>query len=96
VPVTPALEPQARQPIDVTRFSVSNRHDRVLGNYPTDIEGTLGGRASRLLSGLVNGVPLLDPITFVGVPALLGLIGVVACAARAWRAASVAPAIALK
>jgi ABC-type antimicrobial peptide transport system permease subunit len=41
-------------------------------------------------------VPLLDPITFVGVPALLGLIGVVACAAPAWRAASVAPAIALK
>jgi ABC-type antimicrobial peptide transport system permease subunit len=50
----------------------------------------------RLLSGLVYGVPLLDPLTFVGVPALLGLIGLVACAAPAWRAAGVAPAITLK
>jgi hypothetical protein len=40
---------------------------------------------SRLLSGLVYGVPLLDPLTFVGVPALLGLISVVACAARGQR-----------
>ena len=51
---------------------------------------------SRVLSGLVYGVPLLDPLTFVGVPALLCLIGVLACAAPAWRAASVAPAETLR
>lgn len=59
--------------------------------------GVAGAAAlSQVLTGLVYGVGLLDPLTFVGVPALLGLIGALACAGPAWRAASVAPAETLR
>lgn len=59
--------------------------------------GVAGAAAlSQVLSGLVYGVSLLDPLTFIGVPALLGLIGALACAAPAWRAASVTPAETLR
>ena len=59
--------------------------------------GVLGALAlSRVLSGVVYGVALLDPLTFLGVPALLTLVAVLACVAPAWRAAAIAPAITLK
>jgi ABC-type lipoprotein release transport system permease subunit len=45
---------------------------------------------------VVYGVALLDPLTFLGVPALLTLVAVLACVAPAWRAAAIAPAITLK
>jgi ABC-type lipoprotein release transport system permease subunit len=51
---------------------------------------------SRVLSGMVYGVALLDPLTFLGVPLLLALVAVLACLAPAWRAAAVAPAVTLK
>ena len=51
---------------------------------------------SRVLSGIVYGVAVLDPLTFLGVPVLLALVAVLACVAPAWRAASVAPAVTLK
>jgi predicted permease len=51
---------------------------------------------SWVLSGVVYGVALLDPLTFLGVPVLLTLVAVLACMAPAWRAASVAPAVTLK
>jgi ABC-type lipoprotein release transport system permease subunit len=58
------------------------------------VAGAVG--LSRVLAGLVYGVGLLDPLTFLGVPVLLGLIGTLACMAPAWRAASVAPAETLR
>jgi ABC-type lipoprotein release transport system permease subunit len=51
---------------------------------------------SQLLSGLVYGVPLLDPLTFFGVPLVLCLIAILACVAPAWRAAGILPAVTLK
>ena len=59
--------------------------------------GVTGALAlSQVLSGLVYGIPLLDPLTFLGVPVLLSVIAVLACMAPAWRAASVAPAETLR
>jgi predicted permease len=51
---------------------------------------------SRALAGLVYGVRLLDPITFLAVPMLLAIIAVMACMIPARRAASVDPIVALR
>jgi putative ABC transport system permease protein len=58
----------------------------------------LGGAvfASPVLVSLLFEVPRLDPITYVGVAALLGGVSGVACAIPAWRAMRVDPAITLR
>ena len=50
---------------------------------------------ARFISGLLVGVPALDPVTFVAVGALLGAVAVVAAWIPAWRAAEVSPIEAL-
>jgi predicted permease len=52
--------------------------------------------ASQGLITLLFGVSRLDPVTYVGVIALLGGVAVIACAVPAWRAARVDPAITLR
>jgi len=58
----------------------------------------LGGAvfATRVLVSLLFGVPRLDPITYLGVAALLGGVSAVACLIPAWRAIRVDPAMALR
>jgi predicted permease len=51
---------------------------------------------TRTLAGLIYGIRVLDPITFVGVPLTLSLIGVLACLIPARRAASVDPIATLR
>ena len=51
---------------------------------------------TRSLGSLLYGVQATDPVTFLATPAILGLVGLVACAAPAWRAARVDPAVALR
>ena len=52
--------------------------------------------ASRALISLLFDVSPLDPITYVGVIVLLGIISAVACCTPAWRAAQVDPSITLR
>src|SRR5437879_13103469 len=52
--------------------------------------------ASRALITLLFGVSRLDPITYLGVIALLACVSVIACWVPAWRAARVDPVIPLK
>ena len=52
--------------------------------------------ASRALVTLLFGVSRLDPITYVGVIALLAVVSGIACGVPAWRAAQVDPSITLR
>ena len=52
--------------------------------------------ATRSLTTLLYGIQPLDPVTFLGAPAVLGLTALVACAAPAIRAARVEGAVALR
>jgi len=51
---------------------------------------------SRLIAGLLFGITVSDPLTFVGVAALLGLVALIASYLPARRAASVDPMVALR
>ena len=51
---------------------------------------------TRTLSGLVYGIGTLDPLTFAAVPALLCVVGLLACLMPAHRAASVDPITTLR
>ncbi|MBZ5679132.1 MAG: ABC transporter permease [Acidobacteriia bacterium] len=52
--------------------------------------------ASHSLITLLFGVSRLDPFTYVGVIALLGVVSMIACAMPAWRAAKIDPMVALR
>lgn len=56
----------------------------------------LGRVWQRWLEDLVHGVGTLDLMTFVAVPLLLTAVAVLACLVPAWRAARVAPQVALR
>jgi ABC-type lipoprotein release transport system permease subunit len=59
--------------------------------------GVAGALAlSRVLETLLYGVGTLDPVTFLVVPVLLGMVAVVASWTPAQRAASVDPVAALR
>lgn len=61
------------------------------------LAGLVGaGVASEALVTLLFGVSRLDPVTYAGAAALLLTVSVVACAAPAWRAARVDPAVTLR
>jgi ABC-type antimicrobial peptide transport system permease subunit len=51
---------------------------------------------ARFISGLLFGVPALDPVTFVAVGVLLGGVAMVASWVPAWRAAAVSPMEAMR
>ena len=59
--------------------------------------GVLGALSlSRLMQGLLFGVQPHDPVTLVGVSAVMALVGVLACWIPALRAARIDPAVALR
>lgn len=59
--------------------------------------GAVGATAaSQALTSLLFGVSSLDPLTYLGVIALLTAVAVIACAIPAWRAAKIDPIVALR
>ncbi len=61
------------------------------------VAGLLGAvLISRLLSNLVFGISTLDPVTFIGVPAVLATIGLVANYVPARRATRIDPMTAMR
>jgi putative ABC transport system permease protein len=52
--------------------------------------------ASRFIAALLFGISALDPVTYLGVVALLAGVAVLACWVPAWRAARVDPVTSLK
>ena len=52
--------------------------------------------ASYLTAGILYGVEAVEPVTFLGVPALLGIVALAAIWVPARRAASVDPMTALR
>ena len=58
----------------------------------------LGGAilATRAIAAMLFGVSRLDPVTYVGVTAVLAAVALVACGVPAWRAARVDPATTLR
>jgi putative ABC transport system permease protein len=58
----------------------------------------IGGAAlaSQALIALLFGISRLDPVTYLGVIALLGAVSAIACGVPAWRAAQIDPATTLR
>jgi putative ABC transport system permease protein len=52
--------------------------------------------AARLIQGLLFGVAPYDPATFIGVAAMMAVIGIGACWLPALRAARIDPAITMR
>ena len=57
---------------------------------------TLAVGASRLLVGLLSGIPPLDPVAFGGSAVLFAIIGLAACFVPALRATRIEPMEALR
>ncbi|MGH9842930.1 MAG: FtsX-like permease family protein, partial [Blastocatellia bacterium] len=81
-------------PRDVLRLVI--RQGLWLTLLGTGVGLLLAFAATRLLASMLYGVGVRDPLTFIGVPLLLGTVALLACWIPAWRATRVDPLIALR
>lgn len=51
---------------------------------------------SRVVGSFLFGISPRDPLTLLGVAAILGCVGLIACGIPAWRAARVDPTVVLR
>jgi predicted permease len=79
---------------DVLRLIVSQGMRMALVGIVLGLAGAFA--LTRVLSSLLLGVGTTDPVTFVGVPILLGAVALLACYIPARRAARVDPLVALR
>jgi predicted permease len=79
---------------DVAKLIVGHGMLLAIGGVATGAAIALG--ATRLMASLLFGVGAADPATFAGVTTLLIAVALMACAAPAWRATRVQPAVVLR
>lgn len=82
------------QPGDILRLVMKQGLALVIGGVALGLVGSIG--LGRLLSRFLFGLSGQDPMTFLGVSAMLGLVAVVACWIPARRATRVDPMVALR
>jgi predicted permease len=82
------------QPVDV--LSLVLRQGMALTLTGLVIGIAVGAVATRVLSDMLYGVTATDPVTFIGVPALLLLVAFFACYIPARRATRIDPLVALR
>ncbi|HLF56443.1 MAG TPA: FtsX-like permease family protein, partial [Thermoanaerobaculia bacterium] len=82
------------RPEDVVRFVLADSAPPIVGGALVGL--ALAFALSRLLASLLFGLSPTDLATFLGVPALLGSVALLAVLVPARRAAAVAPAVALR
>ncbi len=82
------------QPVDV--LSLVLRQGMALTLTGLIIGIAVGAVATRVLSDMLYGVTATDPVTFIGVPALLLLVAFLACYIPARRATRIDPLVALR
>jgi len=79
---------------DILRLVVGQGFGLVAIGVAVGLAGAFG--VSRLLTNLLFGVSTVDPLTFAGVPVVLGMMAIVASYIPAFRASRVEPMIALR
>jgi ABC-type antimicrobial peptide transport system permease subunit len=79
---------------DVAKLIVGHGMLLAIGGVATGAAIALG--ATRLMASLLFGVGAADPATFAGVTTLMIAVALMACAAPAWRATRVQPAVVLR
>jgi putative ABC transport system permease protein len=82
------------QPLDVLRLVLRQGMALTIAGLIVGIG--IGSVATRVLSDMLYGVTPRDPLTFVGVPALLLLVAFLACYIPARRATRIDPLVALR
>jgi ABC-type antimicrobial peptide transport system permease subunit len=82
------------QPLDVLRLVIRQGLSLTLAGLVIGI--VAGTFVTRVLTDMLFGVTPRDPLTFVGVPALLLLVALLACYIPARRATRIDPLIALR
>jgi putative ABC transport system permease protein len=82
------------RPLDVQRLVLRQGMELVIAGVAAGMAGALV--LSRVLSGMLYGVQVTDPVTFLSVPAVLAAVSLLACWLPARRAARLNPTVTLK